>query len=100
LDILRWAREHGCPWDESICINDAAQSGHLYILQWAFENNCSIVPDFEVVFRNRQFTAASKLLHRNIFKNQDEVERWIKTVDEACNTLTYNDLSKLIKSFI
>jgi hypothetical protein len=53
-----------------------------------------------VVFKNRQFTSASKLLHRNIFKKQDKVKRWIKTVDDACRTFTYNDLSKLIKSFI
>ena len=99
LHILRWAHEHGCPWDVYVCLY-AAWGGYLHILQWALEHKCPIESYTEVGFKNRHFTSASKLLHRNIFEKQDKVERWIKTVDEACNTLTYNDLSKLIKSFI
>ena len=99
LDVLQLAREHGYPWDEWTCAYTAL-GGHLNILQWALENNCPSYPHVRVMFKNRHFTAASKLLHRNIFEKQDEVKEWIKTVNDACNTLTYNDLSKLIKSFI
>ena len=37
--MLQWARENGCPWDESTCYQ-AAQWGHLEVLQWAHQNGC------------------------------------------------------------
>jgi hypothetical protein len=40
LKVLTWARENGCPWDESTC-GFAAASGHLEVLKWARENGCS-----------------------------------------------------------
>jgi hypothetical protein len=39
LDVLKWAREHGCPWDEQTC-SAAAGGGHLEVLQWAREHDC------------------------------------------------------------
>lgn len=39
LDILKWARENGCPWNEKRCCYKAARNGHLNVLQWATENN-------------------------------------------------------------
>jgi hypothetical protein len=100
LHVLQWARDHGCPWDEWTCAH-AAYGGHLHILQWALENGCPLFICTKVVFKYRRFTLVSKLLHRIIFGKQEEkVKKWITLVDEACNTLTYNDLSKLIKSFI
>ena len=39
LKVLRWAREKGCPWDESTCAK-AAEGGHLEVLQWARANGC------------------------------------------------------------
>jgi len=35
---LRWARDNGCRWDESICVA-AAKGGHLEVLQWAREQD-------------------------------------------------------------
>merc|ERR1719146_650616 len=32
LAVLRWARAHGCPWDELTCAY-AAEFGHLEVLQ-------------------------------------------------------------------
>jgi len=32
--VLRWAREHGCPWDHETC-SLAARGGQLKVLQWA-----------------------------------------------------------------
>ena len=40
LDVLRWARKNGCPWDEETCAA-AARGGHLRVLQWAREKGCS-----------------------------------------------------------
>jgi hypothetical protein len=40
LEVLQWARENGCPWDDSTC-TCAAQNGHLEVLQWARENGCA-----------------------------------------------------------
>ena len=37
LHILQWARQNGCPWDMNTCA-EAALGGHLAILQWAREN--------------------------------------------------------------
>ncbi len=34
LEVLKWARTHGCPWDARTCAN-AAYGGHLKVLQWA-----------------------------------------------------------------
>ena len=39
LEVLQWAREHGCPWNEWTCAR-AAQNGHLEVLQWALDNGC------------------------------------------------------------
>jgi hypothetical protein len=39
LDVLKWAREQGCPWEEGIC-RDAAKLGHLEMLQWARAHGC------------------------------------------------------------
>ena len=33
LDVLQWAREHGCPWNETTPWF-AAAGGHLQVLQW------------------------------------------------------------------
>lgn len=39
LHVLQLARANGCPWDETTC-DEAAQSGHLAVLQWARANGC------------------------------------------------------------
>ena len=39
LEVLKWARENGCPWDENTCAY-AALGGHLEVMKWARENGC------------------------------------------------------------
>jgi hypothetical protein len=39
LEVLRWARANGCPWDEATCAS-AAESGHFEVLRWARANGC------------------------------------------------------------
>ena len=39
MEVLQWARVHGCPWEEATSTS-AASSGHLEILQWAREKGC------------------------------------------------------------
>jgi hypothetical protein len=39
LDVWKWAREHGCPWDE-MTTECAAAGGHLEVLRWARERGC------------------------------------------------------------
>ena len=39
LDVLRWARANGFPWDNRTC-SLAAARGHLDVLQWARANRC------------------------------------------------------------
>ena len=40
LEVLKWARENGCPWDILTCTYAAAKGGHLEVLKWARENRC------------------------------------------------------------
>ena len=39
LEVLKWARENDCPWDEETCAGAAAH-GHLEVLKWARANGC------------------------------------------------------------
>ena len=39
LEVLKWARANDCPWDEETCAC-AAKGGHLEVLKWARENDC------------------------------------------------------------
>lgn len=39
LDLMKWLRANGCPWDFYICAC-AAQEGHLNVLKWARANGC------------------------------------------------------------
>jgi hypothetical protein len=48
LEVLKWARENGCPWDWKTCAY-AATSGRLDALKWARENGC---PWSEDVYHN------------------------------------------------
>ena len=34
LEVLKWAHENGCPWNEYTC-SSAARGGHLEVLKWA-----------------------------------------------------------------
>jgi len=41
LAVLKWAREHGCPWDERTCwyaVHSLALPGHMEVLRWAREH--------------------------------------------------------------
>jgi len=37
--VLKWAREHDCPWSKTTC-RVAASEGHLEVLKWAREHGC------------------------------------------------------------
>ena len=39
MDVLKWLREEGCPWEEETC-SEAAKGGHLNVLKYAHENGC------------------------------------------------------------
>jgi hypothetical protein len=39
LEVLKWARVNGSPWDKSTC-SEVAKNGHLQVLQWARANEC------------------------------------------------------------
>ena len=39
LELLKWARLNGCPWNEFTC-SRAAFNGHLGLLKWARLNGC------------------------------------------------------------
>ena len=39
LEVLKWLRENGCPWDSNTC-DFAAKGGHLEVLKWARQNGC------------------------------------------------------------
>jgi hypothetical protein len=39
LEVLKYAHENGCPWNELICAN-AARYGHLEVLKYLHQNGC------------------------------------------------------------
>jgi hypothetical protein len=39
LEVLKWARDNGCPWGSDTCLY-AAENGHLDILQYLWANGC------------------------------------------------------------
>lgn len=39
LDVVKWARAQGCPWDAETCA-EAARGGHLHVLAWLHDNGC------------------------------------------------------------
>jgi hypothetical protein len=58
LDVLQWAREHHCPWDAGTC-STAAMGGHLELLQWARANRCPwYKTECEMYSRNHPETLA------------------------------------------
>jgi hypothetical protein len=41
MEVVKWARENGCPWDhKTSTYMPSAQGGHLEILKWAREHWC------------------------------------------------------------
>lgn len=106
LHIIKWVIEHEksiCVWTILDLYVKAASNGHLHILLWVTETQLKNRPFTPIVFKYNHFSTASKLLTRRVFKDQKQhrlVTKWIQSVDAHCSDLTYNDLSKLIKSFI
>jgi len=45
--VLKWAREHDCPWDEQTGVI-AAQRGHADVLRWLQDNGCPGAASLEV----------------------------------------------------
>ena len=39
LEVLKWLRSEGCPWDEGACLC-AAAGGHLEVLKWLRSEGC------------------------------------------------------------
>lgn len=39
LEVLKWLREKGCPWDEEVCAA-AARGGHIETLRYLRDNGC------------------------------------------------------------
>lgn len=39
LEVLKWLRANGCPWDHRACYA-AAWNGHLGVLRWLHANGC------------------------------------------------------------
>lgn len=37
IQILKWAKKHGCPWNHRSVCEAAAANGHLDVLQWCKE---------------------------------------------------------------
>ena len=64
LDVLKYLHDNGCPWDEDTCLM-AAEGGHLHVLQWARENGCpwSKVECYRMAYR----------------MDSDEMKAWIRS---------------------
>ena len=59
LEVLMWMREHGCPWDASMMCERAAAYMHLDVLKWLREQDCSWDVDIcEAAARNGHLEAS------------------------------------------
>ncbi|KAL6048340.1 Ankyrin repeat domain-containing protein [Balamuthia mandrillaris] len=59
MALLLWSREHGCPWDGSLCKN-AARNGHLVVLKRLREQDCP--------WDERTCNAAAKMGHLEVLQ--------------------------------
>eukprot|EP01051_Picozoa_sp_SAG22_P023435 SAG22_NODE_6048_length_910_cov_0.917386_2_plen_74_part_00 len=43
MELLKWASENGCPWDDELSnvIRSATKYVHLEVAEWARANGCS-----------------------------------------------------------
>ena len=41
MEVLQWAWQEGCPWNEEVSAN-ASKNGHLNILQWVSAKGCPL----------------------------------------------------------
>lgn len=48
IKTMRWLRNHECPWNFN-CYSEAANSGHLDMLKWLWDNGCPTEGDNGVV---------------------------------------------------
>ena len=39
MEVLKWLRSEGCPWNENAC-SGAALDGHLEVLKWLRSEGC------------------------------------------------------------
>ena len=39
FDVLKYLHANGCPWGNFVC-EDAVRNGHLDLLKWAIDNGC------------------------------------------------------------
>ena len=46
VEVLRWLRENGCPWEGGVAVCEAAVSrGHVKVLRWARKNGAMWYPE-------------------------------------------------------
>lgn len=43
LEMIKWARKAGCPWNENVCIEAAKDRKKYDILRFAIENKCPVI---------------------------------------------------------
>jgi hypothetical protein len=70
LEVLKWLRENGCPWDWWAC-KAAAGGGHLEVLEWMGANGFSI--DGE-----RTWTKFDEEFNRMMRQGNLEVVKWVR----------------------
>eukprot|EP00967_Tisochrysis_lutea_P091365 scaffold131185_cov27-Tisochrysis_lutea.AAC.1 len=57
VELMRFAREHGCAWEEDAC-SAAAARGNLAVLSYAREHGCPWVRNYSVARARRVTTSA------------------------------------------
>ena len=87
IHVLKWAREHGCAWDEST-FSAAAKSGNIKLLQWLYDQNCPRSDSWT-------FWAAAKYGHKHVI-------RWLLQHEfvwdeKACSAAVAGDNFKLLQ---
>ena len=77
LELLKWAREQGCPVNQHVCIHKAIECGHLDVLRWLHHNQKFTIP------KDACLIAASRG-HLDMLKWLHEYQHYCRLDERSC----------------
>ena len=75
MDVLRYVRQNGCPWDEKTC-SKAAENGNLHVLRYAIENGCPWDDEIYLRAANNKRIQLLQYIHEKIVLRSQEFGYW------------------------
>ena len=82
MEVLKWLRSEGCPWDASAC-KEAALGGNLEVLRWLRSEGCP--------WDERTWEYAADSTTREWLKENGYPQNLIDANDDEYNDDEYSD---------